>query len=71
MRGSAYRCGGADCEILESMGELNLIRGPRISKLETRGLANTFFAGARDWCPNSSFVVTFIGLAFDVVAEST
>ena len=34
---------GADCEILESMGELSLIRGPRIIKLETRGLANTLF----------------------------
>ena len=34
---------GADCAILESMGELSLIHGPRIIKLETRGLANTLF----------------------------
>ena len=50
--------GGAGCEILESMAEVNWIRGPRIIKLETRGLANRLFnpekqeqtMGLLQWC---------------------
>ena len=39
---------GADCEILESMGDLSLTRRPMIIKLETRGLANTLFSPKKE-----------------------
>ena len=45
---------GADCEILESMGDLSLIRRPRIIKLETRGLANTLFSPKKNTRPSAA-----------------